>query len=458
MSSCRFLQTVNTFVSATQDLLCASNQIELGEDLSISTVKGKMVNLTDIVGDLSKLKFLGLDTYGQNQNIYYLSPFYRKITSNADNIPTFNMAKNDFLLFEFTLDDTWLSEYNLFVFSTYIYKHKGDTIFGTPDSSIFVQPSMRDSNNKIKICCASSKVIAEKYSNLGYLISKLPSDYMDSVTTFNALIRFTSETNETTTIDINKYITTSYNTDTTLNDTSKYYDSTEIIASYPPVDEPDLTQDAKNVITNYKNTIKYVNDIFTKKYKGYPYYSNFANPQVDYAIDDAYKSMALFKPLNINANNTCENYFLSDKIPIQSSSSDYVYILYLNQKSAAASVTSTIQIYDIKSNAIKNGIIQTGPKLPTMNTSTYPISAQNTLPAQGMYGISMKDIYNENNGTDTIVISERISYGLINYNQIKYSSINSMKIYVGPKLNETQEKNLLNNYSIQVSYPKTSTS
>ncbi len=444
MSSCRFLQKVNNFVSATQELLCASAQNEVSEG-------GKMVNLTDIVGDLSRLKFLGLDTYGQNQNIYYLSPIYPKITSIADNMPTFNMAKNDFLLFEFTLDDSWLSEYNLFVFSTYIYKHTGDTIFGTPESSIFVQPSMRDSNNKIKICCASSKEIAEKYSNLGYLISKLPSDYMDNATTFNALIRFTSETSNPTTIVINKYITTSYNTETTLNDTAKINDSTQIIASYPTVYEPELTQDAKNVITNYNKTITHLNGIFPKKYIGYPYYSNFAG--VSYAIDDAYKSMALPKPLNINANDTCENYFLSDKISIQSGSSDYVYVLYLNQKSAGAAVTSTIQIYDIKSNAIKNGIIQTGPKIPTMNTSNYPISAQNTLPAQGMYGISMKDIYNENNGTDTIVISERISYGLKNYNQLKYSSINSMKIYIGTKLTEAQENTLLTNYNITVSYP-----
>ena len=449
MSSCRFLQTVNNFVSATQDLLCASDQNES----SIKSVVGKMVNLTDIVGDLSKLKFLGLDTYGQNQNILYLSPIYPQITSTADNMPTFNMAKNDFLLFEFTLDESWLSEYNLFVFSTYIYKNKGDTIFGTPDSSIFVQPSMIDSNKKIKICCASSKEIAEKYSKLGYLISKLPSDYMDTATTFNALIRFMSETSNPKTIDINQYITTSYNTDTTLdiNDTANYYDSTEIIKGYPPVYEPDLTQDANKVIANYNNTISHVNDIFKKKYIGYPYYSNFAG--VTYAIDDAYKSMALHPPLNINANNTCENYFLSDKLSIQSDSNEYIYILYLNQKSAGAAVTSTIQIYDIKSNAIKNGIIQTGPKIPTMNTSGYPKSAQNTLPAQGMYGISIKDIYNENNGTDTIVISERISYGLKNYNQLKYSSINSMQIYIGPKLTEAQENTLLNKYKIKVSYP-----
>mgnify|MGYP000168003749 CR=1 FL=1 len=52
MSSCRFLQKVNNVISATQDLLCASAQNEVSEE-------GKMVNLTDIVGDLSRLKFLG---------------------------------------------------------------------------------------------------------------------------------------------------------------------------------------------------------------------------------------------------------------------------------------------------------------------------------------------------------------------------------------------------------------
>ena len=422
---------------------------------------GIMVNLTDIVGALSKIKGLGLNQYGQNQNVFYITPFYyNKITSITDNMPTFNMVNNDFLLFEFTLDDDWLKEYNLFVFSTYIYKHKGDVIFGTPDSSIFVKPSMRDSNNKIKICCTSSKILESKYSKLGYQISKLPCDYMNNITTFNVLIRFmTTGNSNPRTIDINKYIKTSYNTDNTLdkNDLSNFYDSKEIIANYPTVYDPISNSETINVISNFNKTITYLNSLFTTKYKAYPFFSNFAVPPTNYAKDDAYKSIALPKPLNINANNTGENYFLSNKITIPNTSTNYVYIIYLNQNSSGAGVTSTIQIYDSKSNAIKNGLIQTGPKILKMATPNYPISKKNDLPAYGIYGISMENIYKENPGISSIVVSERISYSLINLYQVNYDCINTMEIYVGKKLTTSQVKTLSDKYYIKVSYPEDST-
>lgn len=461
-TSCSVLKKLNAFISNTQDLLCTSDQNEVGEAIvkEIISVNGIIINLTDIVGALSKIKGLGLNQYGQNQNVFYITPYYyKKITSITDNMPTFSMVNNEYLLFEFTLDDNWLKEYNLFVFSTYIYKNKGDVIFGTPDISIFVKPSMRDSNNKIKICCTSSKIVESKYSKLGYQISKLPYDYMDNSTTFNVLIRFmTSGKSNPRTIDINEYITTSYNTDTTLdkNDTSKFYDSKEIIANYPTVYEPISNSETINVISNYNKTIAYLNSIFTTKYKAYPFFSNFAVPPVDYAIDDAYKSIALPKPLNINANNTGENYFLSNKIAIKSTSNDYVYVLYLNQNSSGAGVTSTIQIYDSKSNAIANGLIQSGPKILKMATPNYPISKNDVLPAYGIYGISMENIYKENPGISDIIVSERISYGLTNLYQVNYKSINTIKIYVGKKLTTSQVETLSKNYDIKVSYPEDS--
>jgi hypothetical protein len=429
---------------------------------SIQVDKGSVINLTDLITSLTNIPALGaiLDTYGQNSEVNYISPFYKNHTSITDNMPTFKMERNDFLLFEFTLSEEWLKQYNLFVFSTYIYSYDGDVIFGTPDNSIFVEPSILH-DNKIKICCTSSKQVASKYSKLNYQISKFPYDYMDK-SIFNILIRFaTDSNNKTSTIEINEYIKTSYNTDNRLDttDTSKFYNAQEIIEDYPTVYKPISNANTKEVITNYNAITNYLNKNFTTINQAYPYLSNFTDPPVAYAIDDAYRSIKLNPPKNLNGNNTCENYYMTNAISIVKNSNKYLYILYLNQYSSGAGVTSTIQIYSYgTSNSIVNGSIATGPEIPTMDTPNYPIAENNNLPEYGIYGLSMENIYTENVGVSSIVAVERISYGLTNFNYVKYNSINTMVIYIGEKLTDTQVKTLSTDYNINVSYPEDSTS
>jgi hypothetical protein len=312
-------------------------------------------------------------------------------------------------------------------------------------------------DNKIKICCTSSKQVASKYSKLNYQISKFPYDYMKK-SAFNILIRFSTDSNnKTSTIDINEYIKTSYNTDNRLDttDTSQFYNSQEIIEKYLPVYKPISNANTKEVITKYNNIKTYLNNNFTTINQVYPYFSNFATPQVAYAIDDAYKSIALNPRKNLNGNNTGENYYMTNEIPIEKVSNKYLYMLYVNHNSSGAGVTSTIQIYSSgTTNSIVNGSIATGPEIPTMITPNYPIPENNNLPKYGIYGLSMENIYTENVGVNGIVCVERISYGLTNYNHVEYNSIDTMVIYIGDKLTDIQVKTLSTDYNINVNYPE----
>lgn len=418
----------------------------------IVVVNGRVADLTNVFKIISNI--LELNTYGANSEVKYISPIYDTYTKFIDNIPVVNMSLNSFLLFEFTLDDLWLKVYNLFVFAPYIYSYNGTTIFGSVDNSIFITPSqISSSDNKIKICCTSSKVIASYYSKLNYMISKIPYDYILN-STYNILIRFASIIGSSYTLQINKYIKTTYNIDKSLNTTnlSNFYSSAEIIQTYTPVYNAISNDSTQTIINSYTQIKTYLNEIFSTIYTVYPYLSNYTDPSVNYAIDSFYVSIDLPIPINIQANNTCENYYTSNSINIENDVSQYIYILYLNQYSSGAGITSNIQIYNSTThNEIENGSIISGPDIPTMSTNNYPYPTSNDLPVYGIYGLSMAAVYAETDG-DNIDIAERICYGLTNFNYVYYDSVNTSIIYVGEKLTDAQVNYLYDNFQITVTY------
>jgi hypothetical protein len=214
-----------------------------------------------------------------------------------------------------------------------------------------------------------------------------------------------------------------------------------------------ISNDSTQIIINSYTQIKtYLNGFFSTIYTVYPYLSNYTDPSVNYAIDSFYVSNNLPRPINIQGNNTCENYYTSNPINIVNDMSQYIYILYLNQYSAGAGITSNIQLYNSTShNEITNGSIISGPNIPTMSTTNYPYPTTNDLPVYGIYGLSMASIYTETSG-DSIDVTERISYGLTNFNYVNYDSINTTVIYVGNKLSHTQTNYLYDNYQITVTY------
>ena len=422
------------------------------ENSKMEVVNGSVMNLTNVVNLASKL--LTLNTYGSNSEVVYISPVYNRYTNIVNNIPIINMSLNSYLLFEFTIDSLWLKTHKLFVFTPYIYSYNKEIIFGSVDKSIFITGSdMITSGNKIKICCTSSKVVASYYSKLNYVISKIPYDYILN-STYNILIRLASEIGSNNTISLNRYIKTSYNINNFLNtkNLNEFYSSSEIINSFPVVYSPISNSSTTKILNSYAQIKIYLEEIFTSIYIVYPYLSNYTDPSVNYAIDSFYVSVNLENPINIQANNTCENYYISNAIPIVNDSSKYLYILYLNQYSSGASITSNIQIYNyITHNGIANGTIITGPDMPFMSNTNYPYPISNDLSIYGIYGIPMLTLYNETNG-DSINVTERVCYGLTNFNHLDDESVTTTVIYVGEKLSDEQINYLYENYQINVTY------
>ena len=64
-----------------------------------------------------------------------------------------------------------------------------------------------------------------------------------------------------------------------------------------------------------------------------------------------------------------------------------------------------------------------------MINNTFPFPASNIAP-YGVYIYPMSEIYSETNG-ESILITERISYGQTNYNHVSYNDITTSQIYVG---------------------------
>jgi len=434
----------------------------LNRNNNISVTKGVMINLTQTLTMLAR--FFSVNSYGANSTVQYLSPYYSGYTTFVNNIPVLKLQPNNFILFEFTIDDKWLNNHNLFVFTPYFYSYSdisnsvvtNYTIFGSTDQSLFFTKSSLSNDNKIKICCTSCIDVANTYSNLGYYISKIPYEYI-SVTNYNILFRIGTLGPLDLNTVINTYISTAIYT---IQDTSSlsYYNSNDIIISFPPVYPPISNSQTQQNINTFNQILSQIPSIIgsnSPPYLLYNYLSNYVVPPVSNAIQSFYDSISLQKlspprkPINIQANNTCENYYLSNIIPT-TNNEQYLYIVYLNQYLSGAGVTSNIQIYDsITHNQIPDGTIETAPDLPAMDENNYPFPSQsesNLFAPYGIFGYPMSKLYIDTSGS-SLIITERICYGQQNFNHVVYNDVNTANIFIGNALTQEQITSLQNSFS-----------
>jgi hypothetical protein len=253
-----------------------------------------------------------------------------------------------------------------------------------------------------------------------------------------------------------------------------YYSSTSIVAAFPIENHAPLTPPFPHelIVSNYNDIGSYLSGIFTASpivspYV-YPYESNFVTPLlpvISTAIQSFYDSIDLLVasasnshtprlPTNLQANNTGENYFMSNRIPTTPTYSGgnelFLYVLCLNQNSAGAGLTSNVQIYNaITTNEIPNGSIYTAPNLPNMNSNNpYPFASaleKSRFSDYYLYSYSLVDLNAETQGNALIVV-ERISYNPVNYNHTFYNSVHAAQLFVGPALTQPQISSLQTNY------------
>jgi hypothetical protein len=433
----------------------------LARQQNILKTNGVLINLTQTLTMLAR--FFDVSSYGANSTVEYLCPYYPGYTQVINNIPVINLQPNNFILFEFTITNDWLENHNLFVFTPYFYSYNdisgstinNYTIFGSTDQSMFFTKSSLI-NNKIKVCCTSSIDIANTFSNLGYYISKIPYEYI-SLTNYSILIRIGTLGQLDPNVVINQYMKTSIYTvvDTTL---LTYYNSNQIISSFPPVYPPVSSSSAQTNINIFNQLLSQFPSLINSTnppYILYNYLSNYVVPPVDNAIESFYDSVGLQNltpprsPINIQANNTCENYYLSNIIPTVSGQ-QYLYIVYLNQYLSGAGITSNIQIYDsVSHNIIPNGTIETASDLSAMSQPNYPFPSQSEISQfapYGIFGYPMASLYFDTSG-GSLIITERICYGQQNFNHVIYDDVNTAQIFIGNPLTQQQITNLQNTYN-----------
>lgn len=436
---------------------------ELTHNLSLNNLEymnlGKKDPLLPKSDDPSKQPTI--DTYGANTTVQYITPLYFGKTKLVNNIPIIDLTVNNYLLFDLIIDTRWLTNHNLCVFTPYFYTYKNDanssplTIFGSVDQSFFFTKESL-TNNKLKICCTSSTDIGKKYSKKGYYISKIPIEYLTK-STYCVLLRISTVKNMVDKEIIIRKFKTVLKTQNLSSNT--FYTAKEIMDTLPKVYSPIKNVSTKSVIDVFQSINTYFPTLinYTQKYVGYKYLSNFADPPVNYAIISFYDSLKLQTltpprtPLNIQANNTRENYFITNPIQTTLSNAMYLYVVYINQYLSGAGITSNIQIYDSDTkNIIKNGTIITGPNLPSMLNDIYPFPKNSEVKKYspyGIYGIPMTKLYKNTKG-GSVLVTERISYGQTNYNYVRYSEITQSVIYIGQKLTNKQITTL------QLKYPQ----
>lgn len=418
-----------------------------------SYVKGFSYNVKNLYNFLGKF-ISNQDAYGSNTTVDYYVTYFPGITSNKSSklFPLTEFGPNDYILYDITVpDEKWQSTHNVFNITPYFYSYTKDgvetDVWASTDITIPLFNEFKIPGNKIKICITSSKLFYDQYKKEGYIVSKIPVEYLNS-TTFFPFFRIGS-TDDNDKSDINTYVKSYYYKSDIMTPINNYT-SSEIISTLPPALIPS-NQTFDNNLVKFNNIVSYLNDnicdinLTSQTFK---YFSNIYN--VDYAFDSFYTSITVNPPAQLQGNNTGENYFNSNFIDLTTLSQPYIYVLALNQNTMQTGLTSNIQIYNSANyEAITNGSYNTSPGIPTMNTKNYPNTTNNNLPLFYLTGIDVSQVLLT--GVTSIMIVERIAYNPINFYQSSNDYTGKAYILFGPQLNNDNISYLKTNYDISIS-------
>lgn len=435
-----------------------------------SSYRGESVNIINDLSLYAEHKGITVTTFGANVTVQYIVPIFGKdamgnnITILQSNMPVMIIGNGDYITVEVTIpnDSNWLSCHNLLHFSSYFLSSSknGDsyTVFGSLDDSIFFKKQDVQLGNTIKICITASKVVADYYESQedGWYVSRIPADYNQAVnqSTYACALRLGTQKDHAVEdapfIQHNVKFTyfKSNSTDAAPNET---YTADDIKLTAQMAGRIQGSSDLPNQYNEIKTTLDEL-AAYTP-YVLYPYLSNFADPRVNYPIISFYDSIDLPFPVNCQANNTNENYFMSNEISFGDVNLDvdYLHILFANQADMGAALTSNIQIYTSDSDShgcIKwpdgdDAIINTAADLPPFSAPNYPhndpesaAQEDGEYPVYGIYSVKISDLISENTKLPGIIITERFSYNPNNLNYTDYSLCHTSKAYVGPALSE----------------------
>ncbi len=425
-------------------------------------VRGAIYNLDNFV-HIADFFGLQLDQYGANSTVDYLVPvFPHKITTFEDSLPQIVMNKNDAILIEVTVpDNTWLDTHSLFNITPYFYFYRSGgvetSVYASENITIQFFELFNTPGQKIKICITPNATIASEYEGLGYIISGMPEEYLDA-TTFQILFRV-GTINGQPQSSINNFVKVDFlkATEPQAFGGSDYYDAAQIIASFPPELLPEDTPQYETNIEDFGDIVSYLDGQGYTTFQCLKYLSNIYS--TDYAFNNFYKAITVNPPAQMQANNTGENYFNSQGIPVYTNafidlntvSGTYLYILSINQNTMGSGLTSNVQIYNAQSLAIiPDGLIITSPDLPPFSAPDYPYVSDNPYPLFQINAYNIADLISS--GTTQVIITERISYNPVNFYQSSNDYVGKAYFFFGDTLTPTQTNFLETNYDITINY------
>lgn len=448
-----FLFSTSTTIINTINLTNQENSIQ--SDIT----QGVIYNINNFFSIveylLTKTANSQLDNYGANKDINYYAGVYPGITplSEFNPFPTFYLGANDYILYEVVVPDiSWLKNHNYFSFTPYFYNYIYDSennlstdVFASTDITIPFFKLFKSSGSKINICLTASKTIGELFEKQGFLISKIPSEYLE---TANLLPLFRVGLYNNFSFNINNFVTTKYYKGSSqLN--GLYYTSEEIEASLPttllPINNPTYELN----LSIFNSAVEYLQTISTSSTQAQPYFSNTYN--TDYGFNSFYTSITVTPPAELQANNTGEAYFNTKSIDLTTLTTPFFYVLTLNQKLMDVALTSNVQIYNRDNNAIiYNGEIVSSSPLPLFSNPNYPYIKNDdiTFPLLQINTYQVSDLIAQN--ITSIIIVERIEFNPINFYQSSFNYPGSTYVFFANELTMEEISFLTSQYGTNI--------
>jgi hypothetical protein len=406
---------------------------------TITNVHGKYKAYNGLIINLSNIgKILSLfspqNNYGANSTVSYNSIYFLGLSDITLKFPVIKQIyPDDYIIIKITIPKTsTFTNNNLFNFSPYIFEYtdnnKTSNIFATTDDTIQFFDKIQKVGNVYTICITGSKKIAKYYKQQDCIISKLPVDLLNKIT-FTMLFRLGLLNDSFDFANLNNFIECTYYRSSVLRtetDSSNYYTSHYISKQ---IDLPTLPRISSDVLKQF-HTIR--DTIFNShtNYTSYKYLSYFFN--TSYAFTNAYQAVSVNPNALMQANNTGESYFNTDKIKLSDKVKQFIYVLSLNQNKLGVALTSNVQIYNTATlSAIPNGTIFSSPDLESMSDPQYP-KVVNDFTLVNIAEIDVSSLYKK--GIEEILIVERICYDPITYKNISYDYPGKFIVSIGNKL------------------------
>ena len=394
----------------------------------IKSINGKLLNTNEFISS-------DINTSASNSTIDYLMPIFKSSVIYENKPAILFTGYNQFITLSLNLPRN-LENYNYLSITPYIFQYEGNVVFASIDNTISLFDYNLHKGKGINFVFTFSENIANYYKSKNYIVSRIPSDY--SLSDFTFLFLFRLGTISTSPKKKLGRAVVKLNTMYNFNLGRLFTSNSILLESKKPQLESYLYYSDLNYLNYllklyYATVNKFVQNTTYKQLTTYPYLANATKAST--ATTSFYETIQYSPPLNLQGNNTEENYFNTNPIRllpyVNTGKYNYIIIISVNQCAFGYGLTSNIQIYNTATlNLIENGSYNTSPDIPLIGSYQYPRTNMfnNTYPLISIQVYSMLDIINS--GVTEIIISERISYNPINFNSTKYSSIPKFSVFL----------------------------